>query len=108
MDTTLKLSKVINTNVGYMLNNWTNEFIREKYQNSINDYICKNVTKYILLDNIYNDITYNEAVTLLYDKFSTPIATLQKELQVQIKIKQEKWLIDEFKSSIKYYKGLLK
>ena len=107
METTLKLSNVIKTNVGYMLNNWTSEHIREKYQNSINEYICKNVTRYVLLDNIYNDITYNEAVTLLYDKFSTPIHTLQKELQVQRKMKQEKWLIDEFKSSINYYKGLL-
>ena len=108
MRTTLKLSNIIKTNVGYMLNNWSNEYIREKYQNSINEYICNTVTRYTLMQDIYNDITYHEAITLLYDKFSTPIATLNKELQVQRKMKQEKWLIDEFKEAIKYYKGLIK
>lgn len=106
MATRIKLSNVLKANVGYMLNNWTHEYIRERYGNSINEYICKNVSRYVLIDNIYNDITYHEAVTFLYDKFSDPITTLKKELQVQRKMKQEQWLIDELKVSINYYKSL--
>jgi hypothetical protein len=107
MNTKLKLSDIVKTNSMFMLNNWTFQEIREKYNNSINEYFCEKVSKWILLDNINIDITYNEAIKILYDKFSTPIESLNKDIKLQKKMGQENWFIDELKESVKYYKNLL-
>lgn len=106
METKFKLSDVINSNVGWMLNNWAREHIRCKYDNSIDEYICKNVTSYISSEHIYNDITHQEAVSLLKYKFNNPITTLANEIQT-MDTELEEWLISEFADAIRYYGGQL-
>jgi hypothetical protein len=98
----MELSKAIEVNLGFIVNNWSKECTREKY-NSLEHYINSNAHKYN--DTLYfdKDISIYQIRDIIKEAFNNPIKLLNKELRTQYNIGQEKWFINEIKDAIKYY-----
>lgn len=101
---TLSSSFTLKVNTPQIFINWSKDFIRADYKNSLNEYLQAKAREYTTgSSGLDRDITYTKALDMLRVASLNVNKGLQSHLRQQISIKQFAWAIDEVKQAIKYW-----
>jgi len=101
---TLTSSFVLKVNTPQIFINWSKEFIRADYKNSLNEYLQSKAREYTVNSiGLDRDITYDKALEMLRIASLNVNKGLQSHLKREISINQFQWAINEIKEAIKYF-----
>lgn len=101
---TLTSSQALKVNTPQIFINWSKDFIRVDYKESLNEYLQAKAREYTTESiGLDRDITYNKALDMLRVACLNVNKGLQSHLRREISINQTKEGINEVKSAIKYW-----